>query len=170
MHLLRWGRRRGLGALLLCGSTLVCAPAFATLTDISFSAASLEIEGMRFEQVRAKLSEAKVFGLTFERMAGPGEPWLRDGLALSGELGSILKDAQSLAVTGTLQARGLEAWVSITDRDGELTVELKAADQPMTELVKWPGLPSAAGCCPTSRSRSPGPQSAWRDPGILVCR
>lgn len=168
LHLLRWGRRRGLGALLLCGSTLVCAPAFATLTDISFSAASLEIEGMRFEQVRAKLSEAKAFGLTFERMAGPGEPWLRDGLALSGELGSILKDAQSLAVTGTLQARGLEAWVSITDRDGELTVELKAADQPMTELVKWPGLPSAAGWLRSGRIDSEFSMKQGPDGGAAI--
>ena len=168
LNRLRWVRRRGLGALLLCGSTLVCAPALAALPDISFSAASLELEGMRFEQVRANLSAQKVFGLSFERMTGPGEPWLRDGLALSGELGSILMEAQSLALAGTLQARGLEARVSVTDRNGEMTLELQAADQPLTELVKWPGLPLAAGWLRSGRFDSEFSMKQGPDGGAAI--
>lgn len=139
---------RGVGRcwrlLLLCGAGLVHGSVFAALPEISFSAASIEYGDLRLQKVRGDLSALGRFDLAFEQMTGPGEAYFRDGLVVSGLLGPLVTDGDNLEVSSTLEARGLNAQLRVTDRDGELALQLTFTGQPLNELAKWPGLPSAA--------------------------
>ena len=130
--------------MLLCGAGMAHGSAFAALPEIGFTAASIEYGELRIERVRADLSATNRFDLVFERMTGPGEAYLRDGLTVTGSLGPVSMEGNNLEVSSTLEAGGLKALLNVADRDGEFLLQLNFTGQPMNELAKWPGLPSTA--------------------------
>jgi hypothetical protein len=126
-------------------SCLLQAPAVAALSQLSFRAETLDFGDVHLEQVAIRLSPASRFEASFDRMTGPGDTWLRDGLAVSGALEELSASADRLAVRGTVEAKGIRASLSIDERDAELLVKLRTVDQPLTALATWPGLPEASG-------------------------
>lgn len=137
--------------MLLCGAAMAHGSSHAALPEFSFTAASVEYGELRFEKVRAGLSPANRFDLAFERMAGPGESYMHDGLTVTGALGPMSMDGNDLKVSSTLETRGLAARLDVTDRDGEFVLELKFTGQPLIELANWPGLPTAAAWLSSGR-------------------
>lgn len=121
------------------------APVSAALPQLSFQAETLDVGDVHLERVVVRMSSARRFDLSFDRMTGPGESWLRDGLAITGVLDEVSADADSLAASGSLEANGISAVVSIDAQDETFAVRLQAADQPMTALAAWPGLPEESG-------------------------
>jgi hypothetical protein len=127
--------------LVLGGALLLQAPALAAIPEISFDAASVEYDGMRFERVHAELAPNSRFRLQFESMTGSAEPYLGNGLTVTGGVGSWADRDNGLDVSLSLDTQGLNARLTLQDRPGERVIELSAKEQPLLELVNWPGLP-----------------------------
>jgi hypothetical protein len=137
-------RCRRLIAMLLCAGWLPQAPSQAAIPDIAFTAASVEYGDTRLEEVRAELAQGSFFSLEFARMTGPAEPWLGGGLAVRGEVGSLVMDDGVLELDSSIELRGLSGRVSVKDRGGERLLTLSTRNQPLSSLVNWPGLPEQA--------------------------
>lgn len=127
--------------MVLCAGCLTQAPSLAAIPEIEFTAASVEYGDTRLEEVRAELVRGSFFRLEFARLTGPAEPWLGSGLAVSGEVGSLVMDDGLLELDSSIELRGLSGRVSVKDRAGERLLTLSTKNQALSSLVNWPGLP-----------------------------
>jgi hypothetical protein len=138
-------RRRTCAAFLtLCAAWLAQASTQAAPPDFEFSAASIEYGDMRFENVRGALVGGHSFRLEFARMAGPGESWLGNGIALSGDVASLVMESDRLELESSFGVRGLSGRLSLTERGGERLLRISSKDQPLQSLAHWPGWPEQA--------------------------
>jgi hypothetical protein len=99
---------------------------------------------MRFENVRATLAGGRGFRLEFARMAGPGEPWLGNGMKLTGDVGSLVMESDRLELESSFAVRGLSGQLSLLEQGGERLLRISSKDQPLQGLAHWPGLPDQA--------------------------
>jgi len=131
-------------AVVFCCCGVPPGPAFAALPEMGFEAVSVEYEDRHFDNVRGKLDGSGGFSVSFDRMTGPGQALLGEGLELTGQISQFSYDTASAELTGSLEARGLRAAIAVRQRPGNLTVELKTNQQPLPPLLAWPGLPDVA--------------------------
>ena len=126
---------------------LLAFPSAATADwpALRFSAERLEVGDVRFEAVRAALTESGAVQAAFGSMAGPGQALVGDGLTLEGALEELDIGDGVLRLRGRLAAWGLAANVSIVSQAGGLEVELATAHQPLAPLADLRGMPPELG-------------------------
>lgn len=132
--------------LLLCSLGFVpSGSAFGDWPALRFSADDLEFGDTRLTQVAAALSADGSFELSFERLQGPGEAFVGNGLALGGSLEELSLSDDVLRLNSRLRARGMSADLTVESQAGDLTANLAAAAQPISALQSFEGLPAELG-------------------------
>lgn len=134
-------RGRSLRLILTIVASLLPATALGAMPDIRFSAASVEVGDVRMEKVRCELAGLRRFAMRFEHLAGPGETYLPEGLALTGALDLLALEEEAFALTARLESRGFEARLSLREDERGFLVRLDSSAQPLAGIARWPGLP-----------------------------
>jgi hypothetical protein len=127
--------------LLCCLAWAQSGSALGVLPDLHFSADTLEYGDCRLSGVEAGVARDGTVQLSFERLHGPGEQYVGNGLILEGDLEELSLADETLKVRSNIRARDLNLELTVVSRAGRVQADLVAQAQPLASLRSFDGLP-----------------------------